>query len=82
MKSISKAWSIFTARRLGGGLLGHPGSATVTGSVVVDISTSVELFLSSMNLRGETKDKERHSSFPVIHKVGNVVNFVLLRSEG
>ena len=23
-----------------------------------------------------------HSSFPMIHKVGNVVNFVLLHSEG
>ena len=23
-----------------------------------------------------------HSSFPIIHKVGNVVNFVLLPSEG
>ena len=23
-----------------------------------------------------------HSSFPVMHKVGNVVNFVLLHSEG
>ena len=26
--------------------------------------------------------RQAHSSFPVIHKVGNVVKFVLLRSEG
>ena len=26
--------------------------------------------------------EHNYSSFPVIHKVGNVVNFVLLRSEG
>ena len=30
---------------------------------------------------GEVKSSG-HASFPVIHKVGNVVNFVLLRSEG
>ena len=26
--------------------------------------------------------KKGHLSFPIIHKVGNVVNFALLRSEG
>ena len=33
-------------------------------------------------MRSVVPFEDYQSSFPVIHKVGNVVNFVLLRTEG